>query len=133
PCTPKPATSQRKRANLCGRRGGWHGPGRGVECADGTFAKISRNGGRTCRQGVSLPVTRPAGRALLVGSDSCRPAPLRLLRQLGFHCEEAQDPYAAMAELARRPLAYWALVLSLNSLYREELPMIAAVKRRWPN
>ena len=83
--------------------------------------------------GVSLPVTRPAGRALLVASDSCRPAPLKQLRQRGFQCSEVADPYAAMAELARRPMAYWTLVLSLNSIYREELLMISAVKRRWPN
>src|SRR5258708_23939225 len=82
---------------------------------------------------VSLPVTRPAGRALLVGSASCRSGPLDLLRQRGFQCNEADDPYAAMAELAPRPRAYWALVLSLTSLYREELQLVAAVKRRFPH
>lgn len=38
-----------------------------------------------------------------------------------------------MAELCRRPLAYRAIILSLASLYREELALIAAVKRRWPH
>ena len=46
---------------------------------------------------------------------------------------ELDDPYTAMAELARRPLVYWAMVLSLNSMYREELAIIGAVKRRWPH
>src|SRR5256885_5667394 len=83
--------------------------------------------------GVSLPVTRPAGRALLVGSESCRPQLLHLLRQLGFQCGETEDPYAAMAELARHPRGYWSVVLSLTGLYREELQLIGAVKRRFPH
>jgi hypothetical protein len=36
-----------------------------------------------------------------------------------------------MAELAARPHAYSSLVLSLGTLFREELEMIAAVKRRY--
>jgi hypothetical protein len=83
--------------------------------------------------GVSLPVTRPAGRALLVGSESCRPQLSHLLGQLGFQCGETEDPYAAMAELARHPRGYGSLVLSLTSLYREELQIIATVKRRFPH
>ena len=82
---------------------------------------------------VSLPVTRPAGRALLIGSESCRSEPLNLLKHRGFQCGEVEDPYAAMVELTHRPRAYGALVLSLFSLYREELQVIAAVKRRWPH
>jgi hypothetical protein len=38
-----------------------------------------------------------------------------------------------MAELCRRPLVYRALVLSLAGVYREELTLIAAVKRRFPH
>jgi hypothetical protein len=82
---------------------------------------------------VSLPVTRPAGRALLIGGESCRAEPAHLLRDLGFQCGEADDPYAAMAELARRPRSYSAIVLSLTSLFREELAMIASIKRRYPH
>jgi DNA-binding NarL/FixJ family response regulator len=67
----------------------------------------------------------------LVGSESCRSEPRNLLLQMGFQCGEMEDPYAAMAELARRPRSYGALVLSLLGLYREELQLIAAVKRRW--
>jgi hypothetical protein len=81
---------------------------------------------------VSLPVTRPAGRALLIGGESCRAEPAHLLRELGFQCGEADDPYGAMAELARRPRVYSAIVLSLTSLFREELALIATIKRRYP-
>jgi hypothetical protein len=81
---------------------------------------------------VSLPVTRPAGRALVIGGESCRAEPAHLLRELGFQCGEADDPYAAMAELARRPRIYSAIVLSLTSLFREELALIATIKRRYP-
>jgi hypothetical protein len=80
-----------------------------------------------------MPVTRPTGRALLIGSPSCRTAPLNTLQRLGFTCAEVDEPYSAMAELCRRPLVYRAIILSLTSLYREELPLIAAVKRRWPH
>ncbi len=55
------------------------------------------------------------------------------MQRLGFTCAEADDPYAAMMELCRRPLAYGALILSLNSLFREELSIIPAVKTRCPH
>src|SRR3954470_15124426 len=83
--------------------------------------------------GVSMPVTRPTGRALIIGSPSCRTAPLNTLQRLGFTCAEIDDPYSAMAELCRRPLVYRALILSLASLYREEMALIQVVKRRWPH
>lgn len=83
--------------------------------------------------GVSLPVTRPIGRALIVGSPACRPASLATLQQLGYTCAELDNPYSAMAELCRRPLVYRAMILSLASLYREELPVIAATRSRWPH
>lgn len=82
---------------------------------------------------VSLPVSRPAGRALLIGNQSGNAEPLHVLNALGFQCAELEDPYAAMAELNRRPLVYWALVLGLGSMYREELQLIGAVKRRYPH
>ena len=82
---------------------------------------------------VKLPVTRSAGRALLVGGESCRPQPLGLLHRLGFQCAELDDPYLAMAEIVRRPRQYEAVVFSLLSLYREELPCIASIKRRCPH
>jgi DNA-binding NarL/FixJ family response regulator len=58
---------------------------------------------------------------------------MEILRGLGFGATEADDPYAAMAELCRRPLVYRAVILSLASLYREELSMIPAVKARFPH
>src|SRR3954471_9248872 len=82
---------------------------------------------------VSLPVTRPAGRALLVSNPAARADVRATLARLGYGCGEADDPYAAMAELCRRPLVYRALVLSLSSLHREELGLISGVKRRFPH
>jgi hypothetical protein len=70
---------------------------------------------------------------LVVGSPACRAAPLKTLIRLGFTCAELDDPYAAMAELCRRPMVYRAMILSLASLYREELALIPSVKRRWPH
>lgn len=83
--------------------------------------------------GVSLPVTRPSGRALIVGNSSSRAEPLGTLQRMGFGCAEMEDPYAAMAELCRRPLVYRALILSLSSLHREELGIVPGVKRRFPH
>ena len=83
--------------------------------------------------GVSLPVTRPSGRALVVGNAPSRAEPADTLQRMGYGCAELDDPYAAMAELCRRPLAYRALVLSLGSLHREELAIIPGVKRRFPH
>lgn len=68
-----------------------------------------------------------------MGNATSRSAALPVLAQLGFQCAEADDPYAAMLELCRRPLAYRSLVLSLAGLYRDELQIIAAVKRRFPH
>jgi hypothetical protein len=82
---------------------------------------------------VSLPVTRPTGRALLIGSAACRSQPMQILQRLGFQCAEVDDPYSAMTELCRRPLVYRAVILSLAGLYREELALIEAVKRRFPH
>lgn len=81
--------------------------------------------------GLSLPVTRPGGRALIVGAAASRMQSLGILQRLGFPCAEIEDPYAAMIELCRRPLVYRALILSLQNLYREELYLIHAVKQRF--
>jgi hypothetical protein len=83
--------------------------------------------------GVSLPVTRPIGRALVVANPSSRSQPLAALQRLGYSCAEADDPYTGMLELCRNPLAYRSLILSLTSLYKEELPFIESVKRRFPH
>jgi hypothetical protein len=83
--------------------------------------------------GLSLPVDRPTGRALLVAGAGNSARPLENLKNLGFSCTLFDDPYAAMTELCRRPLVYRALILSLASLYREELTIIPAVKSRFPH
>jgi hypothetical protein len=81
--------------------------------------------------GVSLPVTRPTGRAIIVGQPACRSAPLAVLQRIGFACTEVDDPYEAMVHLCRRPLFFSTVILSLNSLFREELAMIASLKMRF--
>jgi hypothetical protein len=83
--------------------------------------------------GVSLPVTRPTGRALVVANPGARAQPVEAMAALGFECVEADEPYAAMLELATRPLAYRAMVLGLAGLYLEELELIRSVKRRYPH
>lgn len=83
--------------------------------------------------GVSLSVTRPLGRALVVASSGSRGALVSTVARQGFECNECDDPYTAMLELSRRRLAYSALILSLASLFREELSLIATVKRRLPH
>jgi hypothetical protein len=83
---------------------------------------------------VSLPVSRPApGRALIVGSAPSRAASVHTLKRLGYQCAELDDPYTAVAELCRRPLAYRALILSLAGLYPEELIVIKVIKTRLPH
>jgi hypothetical protein len=83
--------------------------------------------------GMSLPVQRPIGQALLVAGPGNRAQPLDVLRGLGYGATEADDPYAAMTELCRRPLVYRAVILSLASLYREELTIIGSIKTRFPH
>lgn len=83
--------------------------------------------------GVSLPVSRPGGRVLVVGTASNRPGAVGVLQQLGLSCSEVEDPYAAMVEIARRPMVYRALILSLASLFKEEMGLIATIKRRMPH
>jgi DNA-binding NarL/FixJ family response regulator len=70
---------------------------------------------------------------LVVASASSRAQPLGVLQQLGYSCAEADDPYTAMAEVCRRPLVYRALILSLTSLYKEELAVVQSIKHRFPH
>jgi len=55
------------------------------------------------------------------------------MQALEYDCAEIDDPYAATAELCRRPLVYRALVLSLTSLFREELAVVPTIKRKFPH
>jgi hypothetical protein len=82
---------------------------------------------------VSLPVTRPIGRALIVGSASSRAEPATVLQRLGYTCVESDDPYTAMLEICRRPLVYRAIILSLTGLYKEELAIVQTIKQRFPH
>jgi hypothetical protein len=83
--------------------------------------------------GVSLPVTRPTGRSLLVGGPAAGAEPAATLRRLGCAFAETDDPYAATALLAAQPLAYSSVVLCLNTLFRDELRIISVVKQRFPH
>ncbi len=78
-------------------------------------------------------LSKHAGHALVVGSDTCRTLPREVLTTLGYGIDEREDPYAAMLELCRRPLVYRSLVVSLQSLYRDELALLGAVRRRFPH
>jgi hypothetical protein len=80
---------------------------------------------------VSLPVSRPAGKAMVIAGASSRQQPVLSLERLGYSCAEADDPYSAMIELCRKPLAYRAVILGLNSLFREELAIVASIKQRF--
>jgi len=82
---------------------------------------------------VTFPVKRPVGRALIVATSSTRAQPLAAMQALGYTCGELEDAYAAAAEIFKRPLVYRALILSLTSLYREELALIATLKRKLPH
>jgi hypothetical protein len=78
-------------------------------------------------------MTRPTGRSLLIGGPAAGPEPLATLRRLGYTCVEVDDPYSAMAMLAVQPLSFSSIVLSLNTLFKDELQLIAVVKKRFPN
>jgi hypothetical protein len=90
-------------------------------------------GASASMSGVSMPVNRPIGRALIVGSPSTRSSALAILQRHGYTCAECDDPYTAMAEICRRPLVYRAIIISLAGVYKEELAMLDAVKRRFPH
>jgi hypothetical protein len=92
--------------------------------------------GEDCRIEIVMspttpPTSRPNGRALIVGQPAFRILPTASLQRQGYTCTEVDDPYQAMIQLCRRPLFYSAVVVSLNSLYREELALISSVKHRF--
>ncbi len=83
--------------------------------------------------GVASQITlRRDGPVLLVGTAALREKLVKLLNEAQITFAEAEDPYAAMAELCRHSPPYATVVLSLHSLYREELEMIAVLRRRLP-
>ena len=71
-----------------------------------------------------------AGRALLVAAPATQAQTLAVLDGLRFAAEAVDDPYAAVARLAREGGRFGTLVLSLASMLPEELAMIDVVKRR---
>ncbi|HLL90218.1 MAG TPA: hypothetical protein VK324_13035, partial [Tepidisphaeraceae bacterium] len=74
-----------------------------------------------------------AGRALLVASPAQRDGTANLLQSLGFACDVADEPYAGMTALCRaKPGTYRAVVLGLGGLYKEELAIIASIRKRLP-
>jgi hypothetical protein len=75
--------------------------------------------------------SRSPGRALIVGRPPFRGGPAAALHRRGYLCTEVDEPYEAMVHLCKRPLFYSAIILSLNSLYREELAIIASIRRRF--
>jgi DNA-binding NtrC family response regulator len=70
---------------------------------------------------------------LLVGNPASRAEPLAILANLGFVCDEADDPYTAYTHLCGNPGEYQAVVLSLASHYKEELAIIQSLKRQFPH
>jgi hypothetical protein len=80
---------------------------------------------------ISIPVSRPSGRVIVVANPSLQHPPAAVMEQLGFECQPVTDPYAALAEVCANPSIFHAMVLSLQSLYREELSVIATIKRRF--
>lgn len=82
---------------------------------------------------LSANVIKSAGHALIVGGEACRPQPRQTLQTIGYETDERDNPYAALLELCARPLVYRALVLSLQSLYKDELAIISTVRQRFPH
>ena len=82
---------------------------------------------------LTAPLPKTAGHALIVGNDGCRSQPREVLQSIGYDTDERPDPYAALLELCARPLVYRAVVLSLQSLYRDELPVITTIRQRFPH
>ena len=74
-----------------------------------------------------------AGLVLVVGPPDRRRSAVAAVEALGRAYAEFDDPYAAVAELCRRPPETAALLLSLHGLYREELQLIPAVHRAHPH
>src|SRR4051812_36588223 len=81
---------------------------------------------------VSLPVTRPAGKMLIIANPAMQNQPAQTLQQLGFEAQIVADPYSAMTELLAPHAKFRGCVLSLQSLYREEIAMVRTLKRELP-
>ena len=58
---------------------------------------------------------------------------MQTLQQLGLECHAVSDPYSAMTELLAAKANFRGVVLSLQSLYREEIAIVRTLKRRLPH
>ena len=79
------------------------------------------------------PYASPPSHALVVCAEAVLPALHGELENLGYRITVAADPYQAVVELLERPAEYDAFVLSLPTLYREELGAIRTVRARLPH
>lgn len=75
----------------------------------------------------------PAGHTLVVCLPASNEALDQQLRAIGFDVQTVDNPFAAFVELLDRPLVYRSVVLSLAAIYREELPLIKAIRSRLPH
>jgi len=69
---------------------------------------------------------------LIIANAALQNQPLQILRNLGFEAIGVGDPYTAMAEILSARLEYRGCVISLQSIYREEIAIIGTLKRRLP-
>jgi hypothetical protein len=69
---------------------------------------------------------------LVIATPAMQTQPGETLLKLGFEPHGVPDPYAAIAELMSAKSAYRGCVLSLQSIYREELAIVGTLKRRLP-
>ena len=79
------------------------------------------------------PSPGSSGHVLALVADASANSLTAELDRLGYQSTMTDDPYAALVELLDRPLVYRALVVSLPSLYREELTIIRTVRAKLPH
>ena len=77
--------------------------------------------------------TQPHGRALVLAAASAREDIRSQLFTNQLDSEFTDDPYQALAMLVARPLAFQAVVISLQNLYRSELSLIKVIRERLPH
>jgi hypothetical protein len=70
---------------------------------------------------------------LIIANPAMQAQPVQTLQQLGLECHAVSDPYSAMTELLAAKANFRGVVLSLQSLYREEIAMVRTLKRRLPH
>jgi hypothetical protein len=61
---------------------------------------------------------------LIIANPAMQNQPAETLQQLGFETHTVADPYGAMAELLAPEARFRGCVLSLQSVYREEIAMV---------